>query len=286
MSKITYVNSTNLEQHKIAVHEYGTPMSNAIVLLHAFTHNAAFFKPLAEYLAMLGYYVIAPDMPGRGKSDYLVHARNYNYKLYVDDLFLIFNWLKIEKASLMGNSMGGITSVLFTEKYPRMVNKIILNDIGVVAPSAESMRIGKHVGRDFYIPTKGEMYKRLDEEFMQSNLSSRELDFVFDNYVIHKLEGYSFRYDQRLGDAFWIKNKQLRIPDLDFSENFGYLAKTCKDLGLYVIRGEKSNLLDLPNFERLTSCKQHRDNMVVQGKGHLPLFFNDEEKNKIAYWLT
>lgn len=284
--KITQINSNNLEPHNLAVYEFGNPSNKAIVLLHAFTHNAMFFAPLAEYLSNKGYYVICPDMPGRGKSDYLTKSKNYNYWLYVDDLFLILNYLKIDQVSLFGNSMGGILSVLFTEKYPRMVKKIVLNDIGVVAASSESMRIGKHVGRDLSYHNKGDMVKRIDEEFLQSNLRMNELDYVFDIYTIKKENSYSFNYDPKLSEAFWFKNKQLRIPDLDFTENFEYLRKTCKELELYVIRGEKSNLLDKENFHRLIDCRQCRGYMVIPNKGHLPIFFNDEQKDIIASWLV
>jgi cobalt-zinc-cadmium efflux system protein len=116
---VTYINSTNIEPHRIAVYAYGDPKNKAVVLLHAFTHNGRFFHPLAEYLSENGFYVIAPDMPGRGNSEYLKNPKNYNYWLYVDDLFLILNYFKIEKAALFGNSMGGILSILFTEKYPK-----------------------------------------------------------------------------------------------------------------------------------------------------------------------
>jgi len=283
--RLNYINSTNLEPHNIAVHEFGKPSEKAVILLHAFTHNGLFFCPLAEYLAEKGFYVICPDMPGRGKSDHLSKAKNYNYWLYVNDLFLILKYLKIEEVSLMGNSMGGILSVLFTEKFPKMVRKIILNDIGVVAPAFESMRIGQFVGRDMFRNTKGEMIQRIDAEFLQSNLRLQELEYIFDTYTIQTDAGITFNYDTKLGDAFWFKNRQIRIPDLDFTENFGYLQKTCKELGLYVIRGEKSNLLNQENYDRLISCRQCKDSMIIAGKGHLPIFFDGLQKAKIAEWL-
>lgn len=284
--QLTYIQSNHLEPHKIAVHEFGERKNSAVVLLHAFTHNGKFFKPLAEYLSSKGLYVIAPDMPGRGESEYLQNSKNYNYHLYVNDLFLILNYLKIETVHLFGNSMGGLISVMFTEKYPRMVHKILLNDIGVVAPSAESMRIGRHVGRDFFKATKGEMIKRIDEEFLQSNLSLDELEYVFENYTLKTDAGFIFNYDQRLGDAFWMGDKQIRIPDLDFTDDFGYLRKTCKHLELYVIRGERSKLLDQQNYERLAECSQFRESMIIPSKGHLPLFFDESQSQKIYSWLS
>jgi pimeloyl-ACP methyl ester carboxylesterase len=284
--KLQYIHSNNLEPHDLAVYEFGNPSNHAVVLLHAFTHNGLFFKHLAEYLANKGFYVICPDMPGRGKSSYLTSHKNYNYHLYVDDLFLILNFLKVETSTILGSSMGGITSILFTEKYPKMVKKIILNDIGVVAKSEESMRIGSHVGKGFSKPSKGEMMKRIDEELLQSNLKHNELEYIFDVYALKDDLGYSFNYDINIGKAFWIGDKKIKIPDLDFSENFSLLAKTCKWLDLYVIRGAKSNLLDNNNFKMLKSCKQFRDSMEIPNKGHLPLFFTDQEKDIIASWLN
>ena len=284
--KVQFIHSNNLEPHNIAIYEFGERSNTAIILLHAFSHNGLFFKPLAEFLAQKGFYVICPDIPGRGKSDYLTNHKNYNYHLYVDDLFLILNFLKIETASLFGNSMGGILSILFTEKYPKMVRKIVLNDIGVVAKSEESMRIGNHVGRDFAKHNKGEMIRRIDEEFLQSNLKNSELEYVFDVYTIKENDIYTFNYDYNIGKAFWFGGRQIKIPDLDFSDNFGYLQRTCKWLELYVIRGSKSNLLDVENFERLKTCSQFKGAIEVADKGHLPLFFTDTEKDTIANWLS
>lgn len=282
---IEYINSNNCETHNIAVHVYGNPSNKAVVLLHAFSHNAAFFEPLAKYLSEKGLYVIAPDMPGRGKSDYLINPKNYNYWLYIDDLFLILNYFKIEKASLFGNSMGGITSILFTEKFPRMVNKVILNDIGVIAKSSESMRIGSFVKRDLKFIDKNSALEHIKEEFSESNLSDEEIEKIFENYTLPTVYGYRLNYDSQIADAFWFRGKQIKIPDLDFSENFSYLKRTCKDLELYVIRGEKSNLLDDENFEKLYTCPHHRNNMVIESVGHLPIFFNEQQKNIISNWL-
>ncbi len=284
--KLHYIQSNNLEPHKLAVCEYGNPSNQAVVLLHAFTHNAMFFDPLAKFLSEKGLYVICPDMPGRNKSEYLTNPKNYNYHLYIDDLFLILNYFKIEISSLFGNSMGGITSILFTEKYPKMVKKIVLNDIGVVAKSEESMRIGGHVGRDFCKAEKHEMLKRIEDEFLQSKLSAEELEYIFEHYTIQNNEGFVFNYDINLGKAFWFGDKQINIPDLDFSENFGYLATTCKWLELYVIRGRESNLLDVPNYIRLYGCKQFKASLEIPDKGHLPIFFDDPEKNTIYNWLV
>ncbi len=283
--KLTKIHSNNIEPHDIAIREYGKPSEKAVVMLHGFTHNGKLFEPLAKYLADKGLYVICPDMPGRGDSDNLENSKNYNYWLYIDDLFLILNYLKVTQVSLFGNSMGGIISVLFTEKYPKMVNKIVLNDIGIIAPSAESMRIGRHVGNDYTKKTKAEMIKRIDEEFLQSNLSNTELEFLFENYTVPAEDGFRFKYDKHLRDAFWFKDRQIKIPDLDFSENFSHLARICKSLELYVIRGKKSNLLDITNFEKMLNCSQYMGHFEVPNKGHLPLFFNDDEKDIILSWL-
>ena len=44
--------------------------------------------------------------------------------------------LKVEKASLVGNSMGGWISVLYATKYPEKASKLVLVDAGGYAPPA------------------------------------------------------------------------------------------------------------------------------------------------------
>jgi pimeloyl-ACP methyl ester carboxylesterase len=83
------------------------------------------------------YHVIAPDQIGFGKSDRAM--LKYRVGTYVDFLDKFMSELKIEKASLVGNSLGGWVAAWTAIKYPNRVEKIVLADAAGLKPAAIDM---------------------------------------------------------------------------------------------------------------------------------------------------
>src|SRR3982750_1966427 len=54
-----------------------------IVCVHGLTRNSRDFDFLAQRLVERGARVVAPDLPGRGRSEFLAHAEDYGTPLYV-----------------------------------------------------------------------------------------------------------------------------------------------------------------------------------------------------------
>ncbi|HKR01221.1 MAG TPA: alpha/beta fold hydrolase [Pyrinomonadaceae bacterium] len=96
-----------------------------VVLLHGLggnTTNWAFNVP-----ALAGKYrVVVPDQIGFGKSD--KPPINYRINTYVDFLDQFLKELKIERASLVGNSMGGWVAAAYTLAHPEKVERLVLVD--------------------------------------------------------------------------------------------------------------------------------------------------------------
>jgi pimeloyl-ACP methyl ester carboxylesterase len=67
------------------------------------------------------YRVVRYDMRGFGKSEFSMGPLSH-----VEDLYALLKFLKIEKASLMGLSLGGMVATDFTLEHPEMVEKLIL----------------------------------------------------------------------------------------------------------------------------------------------------------------
>jgi len=76
-------------------------------------------KELSKY-----FKVITLDSRGSGKSDHPVNP--YTLNTLVEDLKGLMDSLKIEKAHVIGQSMGGWIAQNFVLKYPKCVNKIVL----------------------------------------------------------------------------------------------------------------------------------------------------------------
>ena len=116
---------------KINYIEAGDPAKPTVILLHGLGGQAANWAFNVPALAA-NYHVIAPDQIGFGKSDRLMIK--YRVGTYVDFLDKFMSELKIEKASLIGNSLGGWIAALTAIKYPNRVEKIVLADAAGLKP--------------------------------------------------------------------------------------------------------------------------------------------------------
>jgi pimeloyl-ACP methyl ester carboxylesterase len=102
-----------------------------VVLLHGLGGNStnwAFnIAPLSQ-----NYRVIVPDQIGFGQSD--KPLINYRIGTYVDFLDRFLTELKVERVSLVGNSMGGWIAASYALAYPNKVERIVLADAAGFAP--------------------------------------------------------------------------------------------------------------------------------------------------------
>ena len=105
-----------------------------VVLLHGLGGNSANWA--FNFAALSAKYrVIAPDQIGFGRSD--KPLINYRVGTYVDFLDKFLEGLKVERASLVGNSMGGWIAALYAVKYPKRVERLVLVDAAGFAPPKE-----------------------------------------------------------------------------------------------------------------------------------------------------
>lgn len=115
---------------KIRYIEAGDPTKPKVILLHGLGASADSWQsnPMASNIKAIAekYHVLAPDQVGFGKSD--KPFLKYRVGTYTDFLDKFMSELKIEKASLVGNSLGGWVAGFAAVKYPNRVEKLILVD--------------------------------------------------------------------------------------------------------------------------------------------------------------
>src|SRR5215469_13005131 len=93
--------------HQIVYSEWpGPPGGPALLCVHGLTRSGKDFDAIAEALSAR-CRVICPDMPGRGRSDYLKLASEYTYPLYMQDCAALIARLDVGSVDWLGTSMGG-----------------------------------------------------------------------------------------------------------------------------------------------------------------------------------
>ncbi|HEX8190194.1 MAG TPA: alpha/beta fold hydrolase [Pyrinomonadaceae bacterium] len=105
-----------------------------VVLLHGLGGNSTNWAFNTPALAQK-YRVVVPDQVGFGQSD--KPLLNYRIGTYVDFLDKFLSELKVERATLVGNSMGGWVAALYALKYPAKVERLVLVDSAGFAPPKE-----------------------------------------------------------------------------------------------------------------------------------------------------
>ncbi|HEX8503153.1 MAG TPA: alpha/beta fold hydrolase [Pyrinomonadaceae bacterium] len=106
----------------------------AVVLLHGLGGNSANWAFNTPALAQK-FRVIVPDQVGFGRSD--KPLINYRVGTYVDFLDKFLEGLKVERAALVGNSLGGWIAAAYALKYPQKVERLVLVDAAGFAPPKE-----------------------------------------------------------------------------------------------------------------------------------------------------
>lgn len=96
----------------------------AVVLLHGRNFFGAYWAETIDALRGAGYRVIVPDQIGFGKSSkpdvpHSLHAHAMNVRTLLDAL-------KIDRAHVVGHSLGGMMAARFALMYPPSVRKLVL----------------------------------------------------------------------------------------------------------------------------------------------------------------
>jgi pimeloyl-ACP methyl ester carboxylesterase len=97
-----------------------------MVIIHGFLGMGDNWRTLSKSFAEEGYRVHTPDMRNHGKSP---HDDNFSYEVMAEDVLAYFKEHNVEKAVLIGHSMGGKIAMHFASKYPEYIQKLIVVDI-------------------------------------------------------------------------------------------------------------------------------------------------------------
>jgi len=109
--------------------EWGEPVGVPIVLVHGFLDQAHSWK---FFVAELGtqvrqpLWIVAPDCRGHGDSGWVGAGGYYHFPDYVLDLEQVIQALGATQFNLIGHSMGGTISFLYSGAFPKRVNKLAL----------------------------------------------------------------------------------------------------------------------------------------------------------------
>jgi pimeloyl-ACP methyl ester carboxylesterase len=196
------------------------------------------------------YHVVVPDQIGFGKSD--KPFVNYRIRTYVDFLDQFCKQLKIERATLVGNSMGGWIAAMFTAAFPDRVDKLVLVDSAGYAPPKDfdmrtlfalnpTTRAGMKllVGKIFY--NKAFQTEAAIDQAIAARMAAG------DGYTINSISESIIRGEDFLDDVV----KTIKRPTL-------------------IIWGRQDGLVPLADGERFNKDIAGSKMVVIEECGHVP----------------
>lgn len=102
-----------------------TGSGEPLVILHGLIGMSDNWLTPAKRLASQ-YECIIPDLRNHGNSP---HSSDFSLEGMADDLYELFHKQQISSAHLLGHSMGGRVALAFADKYPELIQKLIIVDI-------------------------------------------------------------------------------------------------------------------------------------------------------------
>src|SRR5262249_39346369 len=138
--------TTTADGARIAFDVYGTPTACVpVVCIPGLTRNAADFEEVGARLCG-GRQVVAVDLRGRGRSSTDATAASYHFAQYADDVVAVCDAVGIQRAALIGTSLGGLVATHLGVRAPSRVAGLVLNDIGPTIEPEGAARITATVG--------------------------------------------------------------------------------------------------------------------------------------------
>ncbi|SEM98086.1 alpha/beta fold hydrolase [Lihuaxuella thermophila] len=121
---------TGPDNTKLSYIDYGGD-GPPLLALHGHMNEGRFVQGLADAIHH-EYRVVALDQRGHGESE---RPTSYANDRYVDDALAWMDELGLQKAIILGHSLGGVVAYRLAAKQPRRVAAMIVEDVGAVVDS-------------------------------------------------------------------------------------------------------------------------------------------------------
>lgn len=215
-----------------------------LLIIHGFLGSSDNWKSLGMLYANEGFEVHMLDLRNHGKSFW---SDEFDYKVMSDDVLEYCKHKNLETVSIIGHSMSGKVAMLFATKYPEMVDKLIIADIGpkYYAPHHQDILAGLNAVDFSTKPSRTEVEETLFPYI--PDFGTRQ--FLMKSLFWKEKEQLAFRFNL---DVF---NKQIEVIGEALPNNNHFYKTT-----LFIRGGNSKYILD-SDFE---SIKNHFPNAIFE----------------------
>lgn len=246
-------NKADIGEMEMAYYIHANPGKPTILMLHGYSADKDNWNRFAKYFSD-DYQVIVPDLAGHGDTPY-DPSWSYSMPAQAKRVVALLDVLGVEKAHIIGNSMGGFLTATLAINYPeRTLSAVMVDAAGVLAPREnEVVKMLLQGNNPFLVNNR----KEFDEFFP---LTMHRMPFLPDIIVEAVSNNYISRRDQ------------LEKIFLDFSES-DYVEN---DLGKITVPamiwwGEKDRLVDISAIPLWEAGIPNVETYIFKDVGHMPM---------------
>ena len=264
--------------HRIVYSDFGDPDNeNVLICVHGLSRNGRDFDFLAEALCDR-YRVICPDVPGRGRSDWLAVKEDYGYPLYCAAMATLIAHLNVDAVHWVGTSMGGLIGMLLAAQPKSPIKRLVMNDVGPFIPKAAVERIVSYVGNDPRFPSLRELEAYVREVYSPFGpLNDRQWQNLVNSSARKTADGdYGLNYDPAVSTPL----KSMPLEDVDLWPMWDRVA--CPVL---LVRGQTSDVLLAETAQEMRRRGPKADFIELEGIGHAPTLMSDSQIATVRNWL-
>ena len=226
-----------------------------LVMLHGLSGHAHTWDHTAAALSDR-YRVLALDQRGHGDTDW---APQYGLNPMSEDLLGFLDALDLAEVTLMGLSMGGLVSFVFTAAHPERVTRAVIMDIGPEIAPAGSVNVASSLAAK-------DVFNSEDEAFAQARAANaRPADATLRHRLRHNLRllpdgTLTFKYDSAL------RRNPRALFDLTPDQLWAaWRAMACPVL---LVRGDDSDVLAADTAQRMLAENANVSFASVPDCGH------------------
>jgi len=263
--------------HNLCYREWGNARSQKVLIcVHGLSRNRLDFDTIAEALCD-HYRVISVDMPGRGLSDWMPNADDYNYPFFQSLLVSLIAVTGAKRVDWIGTSMGGILGMNLASKPGSLIRRMVMNDIGPFIGG--EARAGNAGLADAAIPFSSEA------EGIEFIARTRSAFGPFTEQAARKFGGDSL---VQSAEGKWRVHYDPQITAGRGNRDDVVMWDVWNRISIPVLTlwGTESKLLTADTVERMRATGPRTKVFPVEGVGHCPGLTTDGEIDAIrAFFL-
>lgn len=249
--------------------ETGAIDAPVLLLVHGFSVPSFIWNPTYEYFSGRDYRVIRFDLFGRGYSDR--PEKKNNMEFFVTQLEGLINTLEIRKPiTIIGLSMGGLISLFFAVKNPKLVKELVLID-----PAGFEVQLPKFV-QLLRTPLIGEVLLALigNIGLVRGNAGGFLDPALIDGFIDKFRNQLDFK-GYKASILSTLRNGVLD-DNIDLYESYGSLGKR-----LLLIWGMEDTIIPFEHHRQVMDLIPTTEFCAVEEIGHIPHYEKPEIVNTI-----